>query len=110
MTPNIKYVENSYQDWEQVADGVEKKILRAEAGETRVLIRIAAGKSFPKHFHEVPDEVLVVDGIYVDPQIEKCKHFGPGSYIHYAAGTEHHATSPSGCTILVWNKKESREN
>lgn len=101
----IEYKTGPHQDWEQVIEGVEKKILRAELGETRVLLRIGAGKNFPSHFHDVPDEVFVVKGIYVDPQVEQGKEFGPGSYLYYPAGTEHHAFSPSGCEILVWNKK-----
>lgn len=102
----IDYRIGPHQDWEKVIDGVEKKVLRAEAGETRVLIRIAAGKSFPAHFHDFPDEVFVLQGIYVDPQIEEGKQFGPGSYLYYPAETEHQATSPSGCEILVWNNKK----
>jgi anti-sigma factor ChrR (cupin superfamily) len=82
---------------------VEKIVLRSMPGEIRVLIKIAAGKAYPKHAHSVPDEVFVVDGIYVDPDVEEGKRFGAGSYLYYPAGTEHNATSPTGCTILVWN-------
>lgn len=110
MMSIIQYTNSSDNEWEQITDGVEKKILRAGAGETRVLIRISAGRSFPTHFHEVPDEVSVLQGIYVDPQVEEGKQFGPGSYLYYPAGTEHQATSPNGCEILVWNKKEHNGN
>lgn len=100
---NIDFKESSNLAWEKVKEGVDKKILRAEPGEKRVLLRIAAGKAYPKHAHDVPDEVFVLEGIYVDPDVEKGKEFGPGSYLYYSAGTEHTATSPSGCTIMVWN-------
>jgi quercetin dioxygenase-like cupin family protein len=46
-----------------------------------------------------------MEGTYVDPFVEQGKELGPGSYLYYPAGTEHNATSPSGCTILVWNTK-----
>lgn len=106
----VQFTESSDNEWEQVTEGVEKKILRAESGENRMLIRIEAGKRFPTHFHEVPDEVYVLEGTYVDPQVEEGRQFGPGSYLYYPAGTDHNATSPSGCEILVWNKKNPRES
>lgn len=100
---DIDYIEGSTQNWITVSEGVEKIVLRAEPGENRVLLRIAPGNGYPKHAHAVPDEVLVMEGIYADPGVEGGKEFGPGSYLYYPAGTEHNATSPSGCTILVWN-------
>ena len=50
-----------------------------------------------------PDEMLVVEGQYADPGVENGRVFGPGTYLYYPADTTHHATSPSGYTILVWN-------
>lgn len=99
----IETKDGSTPDWHFVSEGVEKWQLRAQPGEKRVLIRIGAGKQYPVHSHSVPDEVFVVEGVYVDPQVEGGKSFGPGSYLYYPVGTEHQASSPSGCTILVWN-------
>ena len=104
----VEYVEES-QAWQPVAEGVDKIVLRAEPGENRVLIRIAAGKHFPRHAHAVPDEVFVVEGTYADPGVEEGKVFGPGAYLYYPAGTEHNATSPGGCTILVWNSNRPKQ-
>ena len=103
MMNNVDVIDGTAQNWEAVTEGVEKIIFRAKPGENRVLIRIAAGKAYPKHAHAVPDEVFVMEGIYVDPAVEGGKEFGPGSYLYYPPGTEHNATSPTGCTILVWN-------
>ncbi len=97
----IDYIDGTVQDWETVADGVEKIVLRSKPGENRVLLKIAAGKSYPKHTHSVPDEVFVMHGVYVDTYVEQGKEFGPGSYLYYPAGTEHNTTSTTGCTILV---------
>lgn len=99
----IDFQEGSSQGWETVTEGVEKKILRSEPREKRVLLRISAGKAYPKHAHAVPEEVYVIEGTYVDPDVEQGKEFGPGSYLYYSAGTEHNATTPTGCIILVWN-------
>jgi len=101
----IEYTDGANQNWEPVAEGVKKLVLRAAGGENRVLIQIAAGKAYPKHAHSVPDEVFVMEGSYADPNVEEGKEFGPGSYLYYPAGTEHNATSLTGCTILVWNTK-----
>jgi anti-sigma factor ChrR (cupin superfamily) len=100
---SIDTVDGKLENWEVVSDGVEKIVLRSKSGENRVLLKIAAGKAYPKHAHSVPDEVFVMDGVYVDPAVEQGKEFGAGSYLYYPAGTEHNATSPTGCTILVWN-------
>ncbi|MFD3003602.1 cupin domain-containing protein [Pontibacter toksunensis] len=100
---HIDYTDGAAPHWENVSEGVEKIVLRARPGENRVLLRIAPGKGYPKHAHSVPDEVFVMDGIYVDPGVEEGREFGAGSYLYYPAGTEHNATSPTGCTILVWN-------
>jgi anti-sigma factor ChrR (cupin superfamily) len=105
---HIDYIDGTVQDSETVADGVEKIVLRSQLGENRVLLKIAAGKGYPKHAHSVPDEVFVMHGVYVDPYVEQGKEFGPGSYLYYPAGTEHNATSPSGCTILVWNSNVNK--
>ncbi|GAB3719137.1 cupin domain-containing protein [Spirosoma lituiforme] len=99
----IESTDASAPIWQVVSEGVEKWQLRAQPGENRVLIRIGAGKRYPVHSHSVPDEVFVVEGVYVDPQVENGKHFAAGSYLYYPVGTEHQASSPTGCTILVWN-------
>ncbi len=104
----IECIDGAEKNWQIVTDGVEKIVLRSKPGENRVLIRIGAGKSFPKHAHAVPDEVFVIEGIYTDPAVEQGKEFGRGSYLYYPAGTEHNATSPSGCTILVWNSNVNK--
>jgi anti-sigma factor ChrR (cupin superfamily) len=103
--PDVAYADGADDNWEAIFDGVEKKVLRAENGESRVLLRIAPGKGYPVHGHSVPDEVFVMDGVYVDPGVEGGRTFGPGSFLYYPVGTEHNATSPTGCTILVWSNK-----
>lgn len=99
----VDFIDRGEQEWTTVAEGVEKIVLRARPGENRVLLRIAAGKSYPEHSHSLPDEVFVMEGTYVDPGVEDGREFSAGSYLYYPAGTTHNATSPTGCTILVWN-------
>lgn len=102
----VEFSEAPTQHWEQVSEGVTRTILRAEPGEKRVLIKIAAGYTYPHHAHATPDEVFVVAGTYCDPGVEDGRAFAAGSYLYYPPGTEHRASSPAdseGCTILVWN-------
>ena len=82
---------------------MERTFLRSQPGENRVLIRIEAGKAYPHHSHSTPDEVFVVEGLYVDPSIESGRVFEPGSYLYYSVGTERQATTWAGSLILVWN-------
>ena len=94
------------QQWEIVADGITRTLLRAQPGEKRVLIKIEAGCTYPHHAHNTPDEVFVVEGTYCDPGVENGREFPAGSYLYYPPGTEHRASSPAGsegCAILVWN-------
>ena len=105
MTP-VETTDPQNQTWHPVSEGVEITTLRLEPGEKRVLIKIAAGQTFPPHAHVTPDEVFVVAGTYCDPSVEDGRPFGAGSYLRYPLGTTHRAGSPAnseGCTILVWN-------
>jgi anti-sigma factor ChrR (cupin superfamily) len=102
----VAYREEQAQHWEQVSEGVTRTILRDEPGEKRVLIKIAAGRTYPHHAHATPDEVFVVAGTYCDPGVDNGRAFAAGAYLYYPPGTEHRASSPAGsegCTILVWN-------
>ncbi|RZK25502.1 MAG: hypothetical protein EOO63_15940 [Hymenobacter sp.] len=94
------------QTWETISEGITRTLLRAQPGEKRVLINIAAGKTYPHHAHTTPDEVFVVAGTYCDPGVEDGRAYPAGSYLYYPPGTIHRASSPrgsEGCTILVWN-------
>ena len=71
----------------------------AGSASPQTVCKVVVRKTAP---HAVADEVFVVAGTYVDPGVEQGRAFGPGSYLFYPAGTEHHAT---GCTILVWSTK-----
>ncbi len=102
----VTYQEEQAQIWETVSEGVTRTLLRAEPGEKRVLIKIEAGRTYPQHSHNAPDEVFVVAGTYCDPGVENGRAFAAGAYLYYPPGTEHRASSPAdsaGCTILVWN-------
>ena len=106
MAPTQTTAPAAPEAWEPVADGSTRTFLRDEPGERRVLINIAAGRTYPPHAHATPDEVFVVAGTYCDPGVENGREYPAGSYLYYPPGTTHQASSPAhsqGCTILVWN-------
>lgn len=102
----IHHINSHTESWKEVKEGVEMLVLRAVPGENRVLLRLAPGAAYPQHKHTVAEEVFILEGIYVDPDVSE-KEYGPGSYLYYAPGSDHHATSPTGCTFLVMNAKVS---
>ncbi|TDJ67264.1 MAG: hypothetical protein E2O39_15010 [Planctomycetota bacterium] len=58
---------------------------RGTARESAVLIRMEPGCGYPAHRHIDVEEVLVLQGGYVD---ERGIH-GPGNYVRYEAGSTH---------------------
>jgi anti-sigma factor ChrR (cupin superfamily) len=105
----IIHIDSHVESWKTVSEGVEMLALRAEPGENRVLLRLAPGKGYPRHKHTVAEEVFILEGIYVDPDYDKEKEYGAGSYLYYSPGSNHYATSPTGCTFLVMNAKVSEK-
>lgn len=105
----IHHIDSQLESWKVVSEGVEMLVLRAEPGENRVLLRLAPGKGYPPHKHTIAEEVFVLDGIYVDPNYDKEKEYGAGSYLYYSPGSDHNATSPTGCTFLVMNAKVQKK-
>jgi quercetin dioxygenase-like cupin family protein len=102
---HILHIDSQKESWKTYSEGVEMLYLRAEPGENRVLLRLAPGKAYPRHKHTVSEEVFVLEGIYVDPDMDQEKEYGAGSYLYYPPGSDHYATSPTGCTFLVINAK-----
>lgn len=98
---DVVHIDSSAAQWQTFSDGVEMLALRSEPGANRVLLRLAPGKGYPVHHHEVAEEVFVLEGIYEDLD----GHYGPGAYLRYPPGSSHDARSTTGCTFLVINAK-----
>jgi hypothetical protein len=87
-------------DWEQVAPGIECKLLAADAERHRVsmLVRLARGASYPAHTHAGAEELHLLAG---ELWIDRRKLF-PGDYNYGAAGTgDGRVWSETGCTCLL---------
>jgi anti-sigma factor ChrR (cupin superfamily) len=93
-------------DWEQVAPGIECKLLATDAERHRVsmLVRLAPGASYPAHTHAGVEELHLLDG---ELWIDERKLF-PGDYNYGAPGAgDERVWSETGCTcVLITSTKD----
>ena len=90
----------SEPDWETVAPGIEVKLLATDLERHRVsmLVRLAAGASYPAHTHAGVEELHLLDGeLWIDD-----RKLGPGDYNYGAPGAgDDRVWSETGCTCLL---------
>jgi quercetin dioxygenase-like cupin family protein len=90
----------SEPDWEQVAPGIECKLLATDTERHRVsmLVRLAPGASYPAHTHAGVEELHLLDG---ELWIDERKLF-PGDYNYGAPGAgDERVWSETGCTCVL---------
>ena len=96
----------SEPDWEQVAPGIECKLLATDTERHRVsmLVRLAPDASYPPHTHAGVEELHLLDG---ELWIDERKLF-PGDYNHGAPGaSDQRVWSETGCTcVLITSTKD----
>jgi anti-sigma factor ChrR (cupin superfamily) len=96
----------SEPEWEQVAPGIECKLLATDTERHRVsmLVRLAPGARYPAHMHAGVEELHLLDG---ELWIDERKLF-PGDYNYGAPGTgDESVWSETGCTcVLVTSTKD----
>ena len=90
----------SEPDWELVAPGIEVKLLATDLERHRVsmLVRLAAGASYPAHTHAGIEELHLLDGeLWIDD-----RKLLPGDYNHAAPGTgDDRVWSETGCACVL---------
>jgi anti-sigma factor ChrR (cupin superfamily) len=90
----------SEPEWEQVAPGIECKLLATDTERHRVsmLVRLAPGASYPGHTHAGVEELHLLDGeLWIDDR----KLF-PGDYNYGAPGAgDDRVWSETGCTCIL---------
>jgi anti-sigma factor ChrR (cupin superfamily) len=87
-------------EWEQVAPGIECKLLATDTERQRVsmLVRLAPGANYPAHTHAGVEELHLLDG---ELWIDERKLF-PGDYNYGAAGaSDKRVWSETGCTCVL---------
>jgi anti-sigma factor ChrR (cupin superfamily) len=95
--PVQDYVE---PEWEQVAPGIECKLLATDDAHGRVsmLVRLAPGAAYPPHIHAGVEELHLLDG---ELWIEDRKLY-PGDYNRAEPGTgDQLVWSETGCTCVL---------
>ena len=97
----------SEPEWEQVAPGIECKLLATDAERHRVsmLVRLAPGASYPPHTHADVEELHLLDGeLWIDE-----RSLLPGDYNYGAPGAaDERVWSKTGCTcVLVTSTRDS---
>ena len=87
-------------EWEQVAPGIECKLLATDAERHRVsmLVRLAPGARYPAHTHAGVEELHLLDGeLWIDE-----RKLVPGDYNYGAPGaSDERVWSETGCTCVL---------
>jgi anti-sigma factor ChrR (cupin superfamily) len=96
----------SEPEWEQVAPGIECKLLATDTERHRVsmLVRLAPGASYPAHTHAGVEELHLLDGeLWIDE-----RKLVPGDYNYGAPGAgDERVWSKTGCTcVLITSTKD----
>jgi len=96
----------SEPEWEEVAPGIECKLLATDAERHRVsmLVRLAPGANYPAHTHAGVEELHLLDGeLWID-----ARKLFPGDYNYGAPGAgDARVWSETGCTcVLVTSTKD----
>ena len=95
----------SEPDWEEVAPGIECKLLATDEERHRVsmLVRLAPGASYPPHTHAGTEELHLLDGeLWIDE-----RKLVPGDYNYGAPGAgDDRVWSETGCTCLLVTSTE----
>jgi anti-sigma factor ChrR (cupin superfamily) len=90
----------SEPEWEEVAPGIECKLLATDTERHRVsmLVRLAPGASYPGHRHAGVEELHLLHGeLWIDK-----RQFFPGDYYDAAPGTgDDLVWSETGCTCVL---------
>jgi anti-sigma factor ChrR (cupin superfamily) len=90
----------SEPEWEQVAPGIECKLLATDTERHRVsmLVHLAPSASYPAHTHAGVEELHLLDG---ELWIDERKLF-PGDYNYGAPGAgDERVWSETGCTCVL---------
>ena len=96
----------SEPEWEQVASGIECKLLATDTERHRIsmLVRLAPNASYPAHTHAGVEELHLLDGeLWIDE-----RKLVPGDYNYGAPGAGDECVwSETGCTcVLVTSTKD----
>jgi anti-sigma factor ChrR (cupin superfamily) len=85
---------------ESPSSGVSRRMLERDGNEVAratSVVRYGAGTRFPRHVHDLGEEILVLEGVFSDEQGDH----RAGTYLKNPPGSAHAPSSADGCTLLV---------
>lgn len=86
-------------EWEQVAPGVQRKMLWERGAAASCMLRLAPGTTFPSHNHPIDEECVVLEGSL---QIGRDLVLRPGDFHVGLSGVEHESVSTrDGCLCFL---------
>jgi anti-sigma factor ChrR (cupin superfamily) len=92
-------------EWEEVAPGIECKLLATDTARRRVsmLVRLAPGASYPAHTHAGVEELHLLDGeLWIDD-----RQLFPGDYNYGPPGAgDDRVWTETGCTCVLITSTE----
>ena len=92
-------------EWEEVASGIECKLLATDTARRRVsmLVRLAPGASYPAHTHAGVEELHLLDGeLWIDD-----RQLFPGDYNYGPPGAgDDRVWTETGCTCVLITSTE----
>lgn len=98
---DFNFIYSDSKDWIQhPVKGIHVKQLSAnqKCGYIMLLMRVAAGTTYPAHIHNGAEECFVIEG----DVIAEGKILGPGDFHHAEPGSRHDSLfTKSGCTLLL---------
>jgi anti-sigma factor ChrR (cupin superfamily) len=91
----------SHMEWVgSPAAGVQRKMLDrvgAEVARATSVVRYESGATFTAHVHGGGEEILVLDGVFLDEDGQ----YPAGTYLRHPPGSQHRPASQAGCLLLV---------
>src|SRR5439155_1723555 len=68
-----------------------------ESGQVTSVVRYEPRSRFPAHDHPQGEEILVLEGEFVD----EAGAYSAGCWLRLPAGSQHHPRSAGGCTLYI---------
>lgn len=98
----FEFIYTDSNDWFQhpAIGGIKVKQLaqNTEKGYVMLLMKVAAGTSYPSHHHNGAEECYVIEG----DVIAEGRILGPGDFHHADGGSDHDPLyTKNGCTLLL---------
>ena len=90
-------------EWIETGPGNSVKVLRSDDETMSILVRLAPGSTFPRHYHPEDEETYVVEGETWFGDI----HLVAGDYHLAPKGTTHgEVRTDTGCVLLIRKASE----